>query len=202
MRNLTSVFYVVVIFSIVSCRNSSDVISNSKFQKRKYTQGWYVERNSRSQQEGLALQRKVLTEVPHNSVEENIEQEDEARSEHLIDEIASASLLPEVPAVRAKANKFVGSENELVHNALKKRKKSKERFVKGTVWARNSAALSTWFIGWPVHLPIITISLAGIAILLAIMTLSKLKKGKKRNKRWCYIVIFVSIVFVLLAILI
>ncbi len=49
MQNLYLGALLICLLLFDSCKNSNDVISNSRFQKRKYNSGWYVEKSSSHQ---------------------------------------------------------------------------------------------------------------------------------------------------------
>lgn len=203
------VLWLLLFLFLYSCKNSSHVVNDSVFQKRKYQRGWYVEGSHRVKQnvqqddESIA---EVIDQTQLNGPDTLSEKLPESSAE-VLEEVTVTPIIPLVKElVTFRSNVFTQADKS--HDAddfglkKKKSKKRKEKFTKNTEFARWTTLLATWGYDWPFYKNIIGIIISGIAIILAIYSLTKLKRTQKRNKVFCYVFIVVNVLAIVISIVV
>jgi hypothetical protein len=210
-----AIIFIFIILVVSSCKTSSDVINGRKFQKRKYTSGWYVQHNNKQdkrQQVHDSIEESTSattssdkkSSVESSSTSGDLEddqvnvdsrtyspEEEEAQSTNVTADLATTISVGE-------SSKPISSYEEF--GLSEKKKKRKEKMTALTLWGWNSIAVASWLIDWPVHLPYIALPLIALGMILLIMSLTKLKKNQRKNKFRCYVGIFIGILLIIVTI--
>jgi hypothetical protein len=204
----------MTVLLLVSCKTSNDVVTGRKFQKRKYTSGWYVDRktshkNLNPSKERIVQENPSLNSSPSASV--GSLQPNSTPEVHTTAKSGNVSEKPQSEKIPAQRNqKFENYERSHGASAATfsattnyesfglKKKKRKEKLEPLTLWGVNSIALSTWLLNWPIHLPVVGIPLIILGMILLIASLTKLKKTKKRNKFYCYLGLISGILLIVI----
>jgi hypothetical protein len=196
--NLNRISILIFILFLSSCKNSTDVVSHSFLQKRKYQRGWHIESNHKFYRDREANEKCLtsaasvkadsLPELLHGSQTETLEEVEVTPIGTVIKEMVQVGSIDVYSADKSSDHSDFGLK--------KKMKRRKERITAQTRVAQSVSALSTWGYDWPFYKNFIGITLSVIGILLTILALTNLKKNQKRNRRFCILFLVANVLFI------